>query len=95
MRKAMRDAMLLFFLCAVLAAWQFYLYSLPLPAGAKPLDWRYHLVWVYPLVLTALAPFIFHPYLVGGPDLPRWLVQRRRLGASRSPNASSGEWRGR
>ena len=78
-------AALLFALCAVLVAWQVYLYSLPLPVGAKSLDWRYQAVWLYPLVLTAIAPFIFHPYLVGGPDLPRWLAQRRKLGASQSP----------
>jgi cellulose synthase/poly-beta-1,6-N-acetylglucosamine synthase-like glycosyltransferase len=81
MRKAARDAALLFALCAGLAAWQFHLYSLPLHVGLKPLDWRYQLVWIYPLVLTAVAPFIFNSYLVGGPDLPAWLAQRRRLGA--------------
>jgi hypothetical protein len=68
-------------------AWQVYLNSLPKPAGAVPLDWRFHFVWLYPLLLTALAPFIFHPYLIGGPDLPRWLAQRRKLGASQSSGA--------
>jgi cellulose synthase/poly-beta-1,6-N-acetylglucosamine synthase-like glycosyltransferase len=87
MPKAAREAALLFALCAVLVAWQVYLYSLPLPAGAQPLDWRYHAVWLYPLVLTAVAPFVFNPYLVGGPDLPRWLAQRRRRGASHPPSA--------
>jgi cellulose synthase/poly-beta-1,6-N-acetylglucosamine synthase-like glycosyltransferase len=86
MRKAARDAALLFVLCAALVAWQVYLYSLPLPVGAKPLDWRYQAVWLYPLALSAVAPFIFHPYLVGGPDLPRWLARRRRRGASHSPS---------
>jgi hypothetical protein len=85
MRKAARDAALLFALCALLIAWQVYLYSLPLPVGATPLDWRFQAVWLYPLVLTAVAPFIFHPYLIGGPDLPRWLAQRRKLGANPSP----------
>jgi hypothetical protein len=85
MRRAARDAALLFALCAVLVVWQVHLYSLPLPVGAKPLDWLYQAVWLYPLVLTAIAPFIFHPYLLGGPDLPRWLAQRRKLGASESP----------
>jgi len=85
MRKAARDAALLFALCALLVAWQVYLYSLPLPVGATPLDWRFQAVWLYPLVLTAVAPFIFHPYLIGGPDLPRWLAQRRKLGANQSP----------
>ena len=36
---------------AALVAWQFYLNSLPLPVGAEPLDWRYHAVWLYPLVV--------------------------------------------
>lgn len=87
MRKAARTAALLFFLCAVLVAWQVYLYSLPLPASAQPLDWRYHAVWLYPMLWTAVAPFMFNPYLVGGPDLPRWLAQRRRRGASHPPSA--------
>jgi cellulose synthase/poly-beta-1,6-N-acetylglucosamine synthase-like glycosyltransferase len=85
MRQAARDAALLFAIGTVLAAWQFYLNSLPLPVGAEPLDWRYHAVWLYPLVLTAIAPFVFHPYLIGGPDLPRWLAQRRERGASHPP----------
>ncbi len=76
----------MFALCAVLVAWQVYLNSLPKPAGAVPLDWRFHFVWLYPLLLTALAPFIFHPYLIGGPDLPWWLAKRRKLSASQSSN---------
>jgi cellulose synthase/poly-beta-1,6-N-acetylglucosamine synthase-like glycosyltransferase len=87
MRKAARDAALLLAVCGVLVAWQVYLYSLPLPMGGKPLDWRYHAVWIYPMLLTAVAPFIYHPYLIGGPDLPGWLAQRRRHGASQSPSA--------
>jgi hypothetical protein len=37
--------------------------------------------------LTALAPFIFHPYLIGGPDLPWWLAKRRKLNAIQSSSA--------
>jgi hypothetical protein len=44
-------------------------------------------VWLYPLVLNAFAPFIFHPYLVGGPDLTRRLARRRSRGASEPPTA--------
>lgn len=77
MKSAARDAALLFAVVAGLAAWQYYLYTLPLPVGGEPLDWRYHAVWLYPLALNAIAPFIFHPYLMGGPDMPRWLAQRR------------------
>lgn len=88
MRKAARDAALLFVLCAALIGWQFYLSTLPLKANAVPLDWRFQIVWLYPLILTALAPFIFNPYLIGGPDLPRWLAKRRKLDASRLPGAA-------
>jgi cellulose synthase/poly-beta-1,6-N-acetylglucosamine synthase-like glycosyltransferase len=85
MREAARDAVLLFVTAVLLVAWQFHLYSLPLPVGGEALDWRYHIVWLYPLVLVAAAPFAFHPYLVGGPDLPQWLAQRRRRAASQPP----------
>ncbi len=85
MKNAARNAGVLFVICALLVGWQIYLYSLPLPGGAEPLDWRYQAVWLFPLVLTAIAPFVFHPYLIGGPDLPRWLAQRRDRGASPPP----------
>jgi hypothetical protein len=84
MRKAGRDAVLLFAICGVLAAWQFYLASLPRQPGAELVDWRLHAVWIYPLALGAIAPFIFHPYLMGGPDLPWWLARRRRRDAGRA-----------
>jgi hypothetical protein len=87
MRKAARDAAVLLAICAALALWQFHLYSLPTSLGIEPPDWRYHFVWIYPLLLNAVAPFIFHPYLIGGPDVPRWLAERRKLGASHSPVA--------
>ena len=87
MRESMRYAIVLFATAVVLAIWQVYLYSLPLPADAKPLDWRFHAVWLYPLVLNAALPFLFHPYLIGGPDLPQWLAQRRRRGVSHVPIA--------
>jgi hypothetical protein len=87
MRKAARDAAWLIALCVLLVAWQFYLYSLPLPYGDLPVNWRYHAVWLLPLLLTAISPFIFHPYLMGGPDLPWWLAERRRRSAGHSPSA--------
>src|SRR5690606_36843370 len=87
LQSAARDAALLLGIGAALAAWSVYLHSLPLPPDAEPLDWRYHAVWLYPLVLTAVAPFVFHPYLIGGPDLPRGLARRRRRASSHAPTA--------
>jgi len=87
LKSAARDAALLLGIGAALAAWQVYLNSLPLPPDAEPLDGRYHAVWLYPLMLTAVAPFVFHPYLIGGPDLPRGLARRRRRASSHAPTA--------
>jgi cellulose synthase/poly-beta-1,6-N-acetylglucosamine synthase-like glycosyltransferase len=81
MKKAARNAALLVATCALLIGWQVYFYSLPPPTGTEFVDWRYHAVWLCPLALTAVAPFVFHPYLVGGPDLPQSLARRRRRGA--------------
>ena len=58
MKDAARDALLMFALAGALGAWQVYLNSLPLGPGNEPLDWRYHAVWIYPLLLTAVAPFV-------------------------------------
>jgi cellulose synthase/poly-beta-1,6-N-acetylglucosamine synthase-like glycosyltransferase len=87
MRKSTRDAAIIVLLCAVLVTWQVYLRSLPPTAGVPLVDWRFHFVWLYPLLLTALAPFLFHPYLIGGRDLPWWLAQRRKLGATQASGA--------
>jgi cellulose synthase/poly-beta-1,6-N-acetylglucosamine synthase-like glycosyltransferase len=87
MRKAARDAAIIFGLCAVLMVWQIFLSSWRGSTGAVHVDWRFNFVWLYPLLLTALAPFIFHPYLIGGPDLPWWLAKRRKLSAIQSSNA--------
>jgi hypothetical protein len=84
LRNALRDGGILLAICAALAGWQFYLNLAPDP-NFEPLDWRYHAVWLYPLVLNAFAPFFFHPYLVGGPDLPKRLAKRRSRGASEAP----------
>jgi hypothetical protein len=86
-RKSAREAAIIFVICAVLVVWQFYLASLPRPPGTEALDWRFHAVWIYPLALTAIAPFVFHPYLIGGPDLPQWLARRRKFGAGQSSGA--------
>jgi cellulose synthase/poly-beta-1,6-N-acetylglucosamine synthase-like glycosyltransferase len=87
MRKAVRDAAIMVGIGAVLALWQVYLNSGPPDPKVEPLDWRYHAVWLYPLFLQAIAPFLFHPYLVGGPDITRRLARRRKSGASEAPIA--------
>ena len=46
--------------------------------GRRPLDWRSHARVALPAGRRPpFAPFVFHPYLVGGPDLPQRLAQRR------------------
>src|SRR4029453_8550055 len=85
MRKAARDGAILLAVGAALAAWQVYLNSAPPDPKFEPLHWAYHAVWVYPLLLNAFAPFVFHPYLVGGPDLPKRLAKRRTRAASEPP----------
>ena len=57
-------------IAAVLAIWRIYLdpdASVPTTA----IDWRFHLVWLAPLFVVAFSPWIFHPYLVTGRDLPQ------------------------
>ena len=80
--------------CGALVGWQVFLYSLPLAPGVPALDWRYHAVWLYPLVLTALAPFLFHPYLIGGRDHPLRRAPLRIPGADTSASPT-GELHGR
>lgn len=70
MRQATKDALLLMTIAAALAIWRIYLD----PEAYVPttaLDWRYHLVWLAPLAVVAFSPWIFHPYLVTGRDLPQ------------------------
>jgi hypothetical protein len=70
MRHAAKDALLLMTIAAVLAFWRIYLdpdASVPTTA----IDWRFHLVWLAPLFVVAFSPWIFHPYLVTGRDLPQ------------------------
>jgi cellulose synthase/poly-beta-1,6-N-acetylglucosamine synthase-like glycosyltransferase len=68
MRGAARDALVLLSLCAALALWRFYLN--PTFYVRIGFDSRFHLVWLIPLAITALCPWIFHPYFVAGGDLP-------------------------
>ena len=82
MREAARDALTLLSLCAALALWR--LYIDPTYGVGKEFDWRFHLVWLIPLVVAALCPWIFHPYFVTGRDpQPRSRVPMRAAGASR------------
>jgi hypothetical protein len=70
MLRAGRDALALLSLCTVLAGWRIYL-DPSFGVGTGDFDWRVHFVWLFPLLVAALAPWIFHPYIVGGRDLPR------------------------
>lgn len=80
MRQAVRDAVMLLGVAAVLFAYRMYVDPVD-PMAKGWIDWRFHLVWLVPLGVVALAPWIFHPYIVGGRDLP----QRR----SRAPQPTS------
>jgi hypothetical protein len=93
MRRAARDALALLTLCAGLAVWRIYL-DPTYGVGKEAVDWRFHLVWMMPLVVVALSPWIFHPYVVGGRDLPH---RRPRPAAARVAGAprlapESPEW---
>ncbi len=92
MRRAARDAIVLLSLCAALVVWRVYL-DPTYGVGPLPIDWRFHLVWVMPLVFAAVSPWVFHPYVVGGRDLPR----RRSSSSTRANEAhriapQSPEW---
>jgi hypothetical protein len=69
MRGAARDALALLSLGAALAVWRVYID--PTYSVGPEFDSRFHLVWLIPLVITALCPWVFHPYFVAGRDLPR------------------------
>jgi glycosyl transferase family 2 len=69
MRAAARDALGLLSLCAALAVWRIYIN--PTYGVGDSFDWRFHLVWMIPLVIAALCPWIFHPYFVWGRDIPK------------------------
>lgn len=70
MQHATRDAVAMLALCAALAFWRIAVFP-ELSADPHPIDWRFNLVWMIPLLVTAFAPWIFHPYIVAGRDLPR------------------------
>jgi hypothetical protein len=91
MRQAARDAILLLAIGAAL-----FIYHLsvdPAVGTAKhAIDWRYHFVWLHALVVVALAPLIFHPYIVGGRDLRPRRSRTSRSAAAARIAAESPEW---
>jgi hypothetical protein len=91
MRSAAHDALALLLLCAGLAFWR--LYIDPTYGVGKDFDWHFHLVWLIPLVVTALCPWVFHPYFVAGPDplTPRSKAVTRAAAASRVAPQSGAE----
>lgn len=70
MRQAARDAVMLIGIAAALFAYRMYVDPVD-PMAQDWIDWRFHLVWLVPLGVVAFAPWIFHPYIVGGRDLPQ------------------------
>lgn len=78
LRRTARDGLLLLTVAGALALWRIQL-DPSYGVGTGPFDWRFHFVWLYPLVVTALTPLAFHPYLVGGRDLPRSAPRPRAL----------------
>jgi hypothetical protein len=90
MRKAGRDALALFGIGAALAVWN-YVYPTG-AAGHDPMDWRFHLVWFMPLAVVALSPWIFHPYVVTGRDLPRRARTAKRSEEPPHVAAPTHEW---
>ncbi len=69
MRQAARDALMLTAIAAALFAYRMVIDPSD-PAAKNWIDWRFHLVWLIPLAVVAFSPWIFHPYIVGGRDLP-------------------------
>jgi hypothetical protein len=93
MRGAAHDALTLLLLSAGLALWRICID--PTYGVGNDFDWRFHLVWLIPLVVTALCPWVFHPYFVAGPDVltPRSKTMTRAAAAprvARQSGASSG-----
>jgi hypothetical protein len=78
MRRTHRDGLLLLAVGGALAFWRIHL-DPSYGVGEGPFDWRFHFVWLYPLVVTALTPLAFHPYILGGRDLPRSAPRPRAL----------------
>jgi Glycosyl transferase family group 2 len=85
MRRTARDGLVLLAVGGALAFWRIHL-DPSYGVGTGPFDWRFHFVWLYPLVVTALTPLAFHPYILGGRDLPRSAQRPRALsrGATRT-----------
>jgi hypothetical protein len=90
MRKAGRDALALLGIAAALAVWN-YLSPTGGP-GEDPIDWRFHLVWFVPIAVVALSPWVFHPYVVTGRDLPRRPRPAKRPEDSSHLAAPTPEW---
>jgi hypothetical protein len=83
MRQAARDAFALVLIGAALFVYRMYVDPSD-STGKDAMDWRFHLVWLIPLAVVAFSPWIFHPYVVGGRDLPP-----RRSRASKSAPAAT------
>jgi hypothetical protein len=92
MRQAGRDALAL---VAIAAAIFFYRLQVDPAVGTAmdAIDWRFHFVWMHPLIVVALAPLLFHPYIMGGRDLrPRRPRAPRAVPAATDSGRESPEW---
>ena len=76
MRAAAREGLLLLGVAGAILLWSVEIGPM-LGAIDEPVPWALHLVWLYPVVVHALAPLFLHPYVIGGPDLPRRIARRR------------------
>lgn len=91
MRQATRDAVVLIAIAAALFAYRMVVDPSD-PAEKGWIDWRFHLVWLTPLAVVAFSPWIFHPYIVGGRDLPQRRRAQQAAPAVAPLAAESPEW---
>jgi hypothetical protein len=86
-RRAALEGALLLAVAAALGLWRI-VYD-PTYAVGKGFDSRFHLVWLLPLVVAAVTPLLFHPYLVGGADARFRRPRQNVAAATATPVGSS------
>jgi hypothetical protein len=92
MRQATRDAIAMMGITAALFLYRMYVDPTASP-GKDAMDWRFHLVWILPLVVVAFLPVDLPPYIVGGRGPPTTSITDVAIRASRAPTeAEPPEW---